>query len=184
MERLLPFAGIFLMGFLMFGLHSETISDPIETRVIPIKINPADTLQHYTSGSIITTTKLIIQNSTGSLKYFAPRFYDTIYLSGVFILIVITNTYFWQFSYKNPFTLKALWGIRLLTSFSFIFFIANFWRYNWYNEQVIKITHGNYEFDFPYIFSWPEVWLFFLSLRAMWLFKKGYNLQIEQDLTV
>ncbi len=65
-----------------------------------------------------------------------------------------------------------------------IFYVANFFRYDWFSEQVEQLTNGQFTFEKPSPLGSPEFWILLVLLRFIKIYKKGVVLQYDADLTV
>lgn len=62
--------------------------------------------------------------------------------------------------------------------------VANFFRYDWFDEQVKILTNGQFVYNKPVPILSPEFWILVVLIRLIRIFKKGVGLQKENDLTV
>lgn len=180
--NLVGFASMFLLSLMLVIITVNDTSSPVEAAVYK-KDAAVDTLHRFADASIIGVGKIHVAQPSSLLHFLAPRnMLDFPYALLLLLASVVLIVFFLDFSYRNPFSRKALWGLRLLCGLLLVFWVANFWRHEWLDEQVRLLTGGQYAYDRPA--TSPEFWIFFVLLRLLWIFKSGYALQKEQDLTV
>jgi hypothetical protein len=145
-----------------------------------------DTIASFQNIKILGPGEIIIEQPSIKVRLLAPHdllIADPLYCIIIIIVCIILLFTFWNFSFKNPFLKQTFHGIRLITWAMGIFMTLNHFRYFWFITEVQKLTHGLYEYK-TFIFQRPEFWLFMILYRLVYVFKKGYNLQREQELTV
>lgn len=144
-----------------------------------------DTLQTFPNAYVVGPGQIRIKESSTKMKYLAPRaIIDPMYALLFFISAIIVVVFFWNFSYKNPFTKKALFGLQIGCAILLIFFVANFFRNQWFDEQIRHITNDQFIYDRPSPLASPEFWILLVLVRLMMIFRKGVRLQKEADLTI
>ena len=174
---------IFLTLFLFVSELNE--KEPSIQGNISKVTGTADTLQFYSNAVILGPGKIHIVDVSSNMRYLAPRpFIDPIYALLFFLSALIIVFFFWDFSYKNPFTKKALLGLQIGVGLLIVFMVANFFRYDWFDEQVKALTNGQFVFNKPVPILSPEFWILLVLIRLIRIFKKGVGLQKENDLTV
>lgn len=145
----------------------------------------ADTLMTYSNAVILGTGEIHIAKVSSNMRYLAPRpSIDLIYALLFFLSALILVFFFWDFSYKNPFTKKALLGLQVGFALLIVFMVVNFFRYNWFGQQVKILTNGEFVYHKPVPILSPEFWILLILIRLIRIFKKGVGLQKENDLTV
>ncbi len=162
-----------------------TESDPyIQDEVYKVS-GGTDTLQTYSNVAILGAQKINISKVSFAMKYLAPRPHiDPLYASLFFLSAVIIVVFFRDFSYKNPFTKKALYGLYTSVALILIFYVINFLRYDWFNNQVLLLTQGQFNYNKPFPLASPEFWILLILIRLIRIFKRGVGLQNDVDLTV
>jgi hypothetical protein len=150
------------------------------------KVNgTADTLQTFSNAFVLCPGKINIKEASSKMRYLAPRpEIDPMYALLFFLSAIILVTFFWDFSYKNPFTRKALLGLQIGFGLLLVFAVTNFFRYDWFDEQVRLLTNGQFEYNKPLPLASPEFWILLVLIRLIRIFKKGVGLQKDIDLTV
>jgi glucan phosphoethanolaminetransferase (alkaline phosphatase superfamily) len=144
-----------------------------------------DTLQTFSNAYIVGPGKIRIKESSTKMKYLAPRVtIDPMYALLFFINAIIIVFFFWDFSYKNPFTKKALRGLQIGFAILLVFFVANLFRYQWFDEQVRSLTNGQYSYERQSPLASPEFWILLVLVRLMMIFKNGVRLQQDTNLTI
>ena len=145
----------------------------------------ADTLHTFSNAVVLGPGKINIANVSSNMRYLAPRpFIDPMYALLFFLSALIIVFFFWDFSYKNPFTKKAFIGLIIGAGLLFFFMVANFYRYYWFDEQVKMLTNGQFSFNKPVPILSPEFWILLVLIRLIKIFRKGVYLQTDNDLTV
>lgn len=144
-----------------------------------------DTLHTFPNAFVLGPGTIRITKMTQKMKYLAPRpVIDPMYALLFFVSAIIIVAFFWDFSYKKPFTKKALLGLQIGFLVLLVFAIANFFRYDWFYAQVKMITNGQFSFSRPMPLASPEFWILLVLIRLIRIFKKGVGLQKDIDLTV
>ena len=144
-----------------------------------------DTLQTFPKAVILGENKIIIAQPNSTMKYLGPRsFFDPMYLFLLFLVTLINAFFFWDFTYRNPFTKKALVGLQIGFVLLLVFIIANSYRYDWFGEQVKILTNGQFIYIKPTLGTLPEFWILFVLFRLVRIFMKAVDLQKINDLTV
>ncbi len=187
LDRVLIVLGLGAFVFFSLFFVVSELNDTeaiIETPVSKVQ-GKADTLQSFAQALIIGSANLRLARPSPEMRYLAPRtVVDPMYSLLVLFSSVIIFIFFWDFSYRKPFTGKALLGLRVGAAFMLIFMIANFFRHDWFSEQVVLLTKGEFEYRKPFPLTSPEGILFIVLIRVCWIFKKGIDLQTDLDLTV
>jgi hypothetical protein len=174
-------ACLILIGgvFLYTALTEPT---PVEVRVSK---TAADTAKTFSNAAVLSAGKIYIPEPTPPMRYLAPRAsFDVIYSVLFLLSAIVLVTFFWEFTYKRPFTIKTLWGLRILSWMLLIFAIIDYWRHTWFEEQVSQITVNQYFYEVPTPFAFPVFWIWAIMLRLVWIVKSGVDLQKDAELTV
>ena len=183
---LLFFTNACLILLTLFLLVSEIGEEQPSIQANIVKVNGTmDTLQTFPNANVLGPGKIDITAMSPKLKYLAPRpGIDPMYALLFFISSIIVVAFFWDFTYKKPFTRKALLGLQIAFAVLLVFFIANFFRYDWFDEQVKLFTNGQFSYNKPFPLASPEFWILLVLIRLIRIFKKGLGLQKDIDLTV
>lgn len=170
--------------FTLFLLISELRETDPQIQGYIYRVNgTSDTLQTFSNAIVLTKGEISINELTSKMRYLGPRpFIDPIYALLFFLSALIMVFFFWNFDYKNPFTKKTLLGLQIAFCLFIIFFIINFFRYDWFAEQVKLLTNGQFKYEKPLLI--PEFLMLFVLFRLIKIFKKGIGLQRDNDLTV
>ena len=156
----------------------------IEARISKIK-GIEDTLHTFPKAVVLGEQKISIAQPNFTMKYLGPRsFFDPMYLLLFFLVTLINTFFFWDFTYRNPFTKKALLGLQIGFVLLLVFIIANSYRYDWFGEQVKILTNGQFIFTKPSLGTLPEFWILFVLFRLVRIFMKAVDLQKVNDLTI
>lgn len=174
---------IFLTLFLLVSELNE--KEPLIQGNISKVNGTADTLQAFSNAVVLGPGKISIAKVSSNMRYLAPRpTIDLVYALLFFLSALIIVFFFWDFSYKNPFTKKALLGLQIGFGLLIVFMVANFFRYDWFDEQVKMLTNGQFSYNKPVPILSPEFWILLVLIRLIRIFKKGVGLQKDNDLTV
>lgn len=177
----LPFFAIYLL-VLVFNEKTPII----EASISNVK-GKEDTLRTFSNAVVLGQEKIQIAKAESTMKYLGPRSsldFDPMYALLFFLATVLNAIFFWDFSYKNPFTKKALLGLQIGFGILLFFIIANFYRYEWFSNEVKILTNGMFYYNKPSAFLLPEFWILFILFRLIRIFKKAVELQKVNDLTV
>lgn len=183
---LIVFTNASLIFLTLFCLVSELQEEePIIQGSISRIDGTADTLQTFSNALVLGPGKISIAKVSPKMRYLAPRpIIDPIYALLFFLSSIIIVSFFWDFTYKNPFTKKALLGLQIGCGLLIVFMVVNFFRYDWFDEQVKLLTNGQFSYNKPVPIWSPEFWLLIVIIRLIRIFKKGVGLQKDNDLTV
>ena len=176
-----PFLTLFL---LVSELNEKT---PVIEASVSKATESEDTLHIFSNAVILGQQQIRITEAKSTMKYLGPRSsldFDPMYALLFFLAIVINAIFFWDFSYKNPFTKKALFGLQIGFGILLVFIIANFFRYGWFSQQVKLLTNGMFYYNKPSAILLPEFWILFVLFRLIRIFRKAVDLQKVNDLTV
>jgi hypothetical protein len=178
----------FLVLAAMLLLFYSQITDT-ETGVdLPIrsKSDTATVLRQFPGARVLTESRLLIEHPTLDQRLLAPSndsLFDPLYTFWIIVAMIISIIYLRDFSVRNPFTRKAVTGIRLLAFFTAIIFFLSFLREIWFRELVKDLTRDQFALQarsFPFL-----AFLAILALqRIVQVFRKGYQLSLEQQYTV
>jgi hypothetical protein len=174
---------IFLTLFLLISELNE--NEPLIQGDISKVSGTEDTLQTFSNAVVLGPGKIRVAGVSPTMRYLAPRpTIDPMYALFFFLSALIIVFFFWDFSYKDPFTKKALLGLQIGFGLLLVFMVANFFRYDWFDEQVKLLTNGQFSYNKPVPIISPEFWILLFLIRLIRIFKKGVGLQKENDLTV
>lgn len=187
LDKILAFAGIgaFILLSLVIVLGGFDKAERLEMRIKTIDV-PLDTTHSFPGANLLGPGKIHILKPTAKMSYLSTDtdVVDPLYGTLMFIGAIIAGIFFWDFSYLNPFTKKALWGVRILGGLLFAFLIINLMRYSWLTKQIKELTDGKFVYDTPSMFALPEFWILVVLMRLIRIFSKGVTLQHETQLTI
>ncbi len=180
----LSYLSVVIIGVVFLIDALANLPKTVEAYVSPVDAK-FDTTQRFTSAVVLGPGKLHILQPTTKMQYFAP---DLVFDLGYIILFLLSGIllliFFREFTYRNPFTKKALWGIRALFGLLLGFMIANLYRLDWFANQISEVTSGQYIFERPGLLHLPEFWILVVLLRLLRMFSQGLSLQKESQLTI
>lgn len=187
LSRFLAFTGLAVLVLLSLAFVLIAFDGTLQSISAPV--DPADartdTLQRFEGASVVGPGRIVIENPGYVTGLLAPRKHlDTLYTLLFFIAVILFVIYFRDFSSENPFTTKALSGLRTAFITLAVFYLANVARTAWFNEYVRARTNNAFTYEPPSSIGSMEFWTGLILLRLIFVFKKGLELKGENDLTI
>jgi hypothetical protein len=178
---------VFMLLLMLFFFSSRLLTDEIEI-TIPVRAKeaPARVLEQYAAATVLGGS-VRIDKPTLAHKLFAPAegfLYDPIYALWMFGALLIGYLYFRKMTTEEPFTAQTLKGMRALALITFVLLVATSTRHYWIHREIEALTGGHYTPRIPSMFLMPEFWLLMALLRGVHIFRKGYQLSLDQQYTV
>ncbi|TCJ18613.1 hypothetical protein EPD60_03685 [Flaviaesturariibacter flavus] len=178
-------AGIVLLVFTIFGQLTDTGS-PVK---LPVHVfgKEAPVIDSLPVATVTQSGVLQITHPTILQRLLAPGefvMFDLVHAAWLLSVLIVCGLCFRKFNYRDPFTRQSLKGIRLLFWLTMFFWLVTALRQPWYIAQVKEITGGRYHIDFIDYFMTPEFWVFLVLQRLVYIFRKGYELTLEQQHTI
>jgi hypothetical protein len=170
----------------LFLLISElSTKAPIVVANVTKSISSHDTVQTFSEAIVLSAQEINITSGATAIHLFGPRPYiDPMYCMLFLLNGIIVAFFFWDFSYKKPFTKKTLWGLRIALVLLVIFITCNIFRYEWFDGEVKRMTSDQYSYNRPSVLASAELWIMLALMRIVRIFHKGLKLQREMNLIV
>ena len=183
-SRLLS-AGLLLL-ICITGIVS-LFNNPVRDITIPVhsaSFEP-DTIRVYQAATLVTGSQLTIPLSSRKLQLLSPKSpIDSVTTVSLVLILLSVLFFFWNYSYLQPFTRKALRGLFVLFLVVILSMTAEILRHTWFNEQVQAMTDGQFSYaGWSYAFPYGVI-LAALLLRVMIIYRKGVLLQEENTLII
>ncbi|MEJ7671146.1 MAG: hypothetical protein WKF59_00085 [Chitinophagaceae bacterium] len=177
----------FILMSLFFLISTLVDNDHIVQANIKSTIDTTRSIAFFHNIEISGPGEITISKPSFKMRLLAPEdllIADPLYCIIIIIVCITLLFKFWNFSFKYPFSRNTFYGIRFIAVAVGVFLVANFWRYQWFNSEIKELTNGLYKYKILTPFNLPEFWILMILYRLDYVFKKGYKLQIEQELTV
>lgn len=152
------------------------------------KLDSLEKVSQYTNSTLLNSKVLSIDNPNLLQRLIAPNndeWQDPIYVYYMITLSVIL-IYFFKGSnlISDGFTPKALSGIKALMFTSFIFLALHLIRDYYIRHLVKEITSGEYYFKMRSFVHNPELYIAIILGKLMLIYKRGLEIDQEQQLTI
>lgn len=152
------------------------------------KLGTLEKVSQFKNATLQNSKVLSLDNPDLLQRLFAPNFgewYDPIYVYYTMALAVFLLIYFKGYNLiTDGFTPKALKGVKALMFTSFIFLILHLIRDYWIFHLVKEITSGEYKFRIRSFTYNPELYIAIILGKLMMVFKRGIQIDQEQQLTI
>jgi hypothetical protein len=191
MKKLKLYNIYFYVSFLFF-LIIRSILNPKSTINLPLEYPKSTEIvnQYLDSTSTLVNTKILslsMNNPNLFQRLVAPSdfFFDSIFGLWVIALVVISLFYFKNYNFlTDGFTMKAVKGFNALLLATVIIFVLHLLRDQWFGYLVKQTTSGKYYMKYHFFLLFPEVYVILLLRGLKKVFKKGYEIDQEQKLTI
>jgi hypothetical protein len=160
----------------------DQVEIPVEARLAHSRI-----IESYPGGKITNNGDLVIERPSLLYRLLAPArepMGDPINQLWFFGILLISYVYLRKLTAQEPFTKQTLTGMKALSLFTICVFFVAFARQRWLYEEVKYITAGNFTPSSNNLMQLPQLWIWVLLARGVQIFRKGYQLTLEQQYTV
>jgi|GEM_PF-5024923 len=145
-------------------------------------------LKQMTGARITANGVLHLEQPSLALRLLAPNrdlfFLDAVHACWLLAIGVAGIVYFRKFNYRAPFSRQTLSGVRLIFLITLVFLLIAAFRGPWLNGMVLELTGNEYGYQSVDLFLLPEFWMMLVLQRVVHLFRKGYELTLDQQYTV
>lgn len=147
----------------------------------------ADTIGRYPDAVIVSASKINILHPNFVHRLLAPGL-DSIpgnlYWFLMIGICIIGLLYFQKFTLQEPFSRRTYLGVRALSWLMCFILIVHGVTNVWLNSQVKELTNGQYRPILQMPMLMPEFWIFLVLQRVVYIFRKGYQLSLDQQYTI
>jgi hypothetical protein len=156
---------------------------------IPVRssFSHARNIESFLAGTVNNDGTLVIEKPSFLYRLIAPDeqpVADPVYEAWFFGIILIGYLYLRKLSPEEPFTERTLKGMKALTMLTLIIFFIALGRQYWLYEEVAHITANKYVLRDRSMGQLPQLWILILLGRGVQIFRKGYQLTLDQQYTV
>ncbi|TCJ18614.1 hypothetical protein EPD60_03690 [Flaviaesturariibacter flavus] len=159
---------------------------------MPIAVRPASNFQpnqkEYPGANIFPTGELTVVNPSFLQRLLVPGKLDPLRVLWGIGVLIIGFVFFRNYKVAQPFTREALTGLRVLMFFCGFFVVLDLARSYWFLQLVRGLTANQYTLDnhlhLGSLSGIPAFWVLMGLIRLNQVFRKGYQLTLDQQYTV
>jgi hypothetical protein len=180
--------GLTLLFLLMFFVMQLSDSESaLEIPVRPLERRTEVSIAQFPKATIVAEGVMRIPDSKIWQRLIATTsdsLLDPIHLFWLICIITVYLVFFREIEIRKPFTRKTLLGMRVLFILSILLYFAVCFREYWLNQTVRELSGGTYRSSGGGLLFFPELLLTIALQRLVHVFRKGYQLTLEQQYTV
>ena len=151
------------------------------------KINSMEKIVQYNHATLMNSKVLSIDEPNLLKRLIAPNdvWYDPFYIYYTISLSIILLVFFKNYNLMTDgFTSKSLKGIKALMFTSFIFLALHLMRDYWVFQLVKEITSDEYHLKGRSFVYSPELYIAIIFGKLMMIYKRGLQIDQDQQLTI